>query len=374
MNSSLTLLRVRGINIRLHITFPLILIWAAIQFGVLSDGGWAGALFGVIVVSLLFLIVTLHEIGHSFAALEYGVPVKEIVLLPIGGVAQLERIPENPIQEFVIAIAGPAVNFVLAILMGGVALVFDIDVLRPLLNLARGPELTFGSIFAYIFVYNIFLGVFNLLPAFPMDGGRVLRALLATRLDYVRATSIAVNIGRAMAWLMGLYGFLNGGFFMILVAFFVYMGAGQEEEMVKARAILRGLTVGQAYSHEVQTLRPDEPIQAAIDLTLSSLQSSFPVCDGDGLVGLLTYPGLIKALHENGPTYPVGEAMQREVPAAQLGDELFDVQQRFRERNVDALPVVENGRFVGLITARDVGEIYRLLAISPNLVPRLASR
>jgi Zn-dependent protease/CBS domain-containing protein len=370
MNSTLHLLQVRGIRIGLHITFPLILIWAAIQFGLLTGGGWAGAIFGIIVVSLLFVIVTLHELGHSFAALEYGVPVKEIVLLPIGGVAQLGRIPENPIQEFVIAIAGPAVNFVLAVLMGGVAYLLQIDLIGPLRQLADGPTLSFGSVFAYLFVYNIFLGVFNLIPAFPMDGGRVLRALLATRLNYVRATTIAVRVGRAMAWLMGLYGFLNGGFLMILVAFFVYMGAGQEEEMVKSRAILRGVTVRRAYTPDVQTLAPDQPLQAAIDLTLSTLQNSFPICGDNGLVGILTYPGLVKALSQHGAGYPIGQAMAADVKSVGLNDELFAVQQRFQEEQLDALPVLDNGQFAGLITARDIAEIYRLMTIAPDLAWR----
>jgi stage IV sporulation protein FB len=364
-------LAVRGIDIRLHITFPLILVWAAIQFGVLADGGLAGAIFGVIVVSLLFVIVTLHELGHALAALHYGVPVTEIVLLPIGGVAQLERIPENPIQEFVIAIAGPAVNFAIAALMALFGLALDVPLFLPIEQLANINQITFEAIFAYIFVYNIFLGLFNLLPAFPMDGGRVLRALLATRLEYTRATAIASGVGRLMAWLFGLYGFLTGSFFMILIAFFVYVGAGQEEQLVRARAILRGLKVRQAFSRAIETLRPDNTIQDAISLTLSTLQSNFPVCDGDRLVGLLSYPQIVVALQEHGPNRLVGEVMTPNVEPAAPDEELFDVQQRFNTSKLDALPVVENGRFLGLITSRDIAEVYRLLSISPNLLPKV---
>lgn len=370
MSSTIKLLAVRGIDIRLHITFPLILVWAAIQFGVLADGGLTGAIFGVIVVTLLFFIVTLHELGHAMAALHYGVPVAEIVLLPIGGVAQLERIPENPIQEFVIAIAGPAVNFAIAALMALVAAVLGIDLIRPIEGLINIRQLTFDSIFTYLFLYNIFLGLFNLLPAFPMDGGRVLRALLATRLEYTRATAIASTIGRIMAWLFGLYGFLNGSFFTILVAVFVFVGAGQEEQLVRTRAVLRGLKVKQAYSRQIATLRPDNTLQDAIALTLSTLQSSFTICDGDRLVGLLTYPRLIATLQEHGPTLPVSQAMLTDLTPAAPNDELFDVQQKINADKVDALPVVENGRFLGLITSRDIAEVYRLLSISPNLLPR----
>ena len=370
MDSSIKLFTVRGIDIRMHITFPLILIWAAIQFGFLARGGVMGALFGVIVVTLLFVIVTLHELGHSVAAQHYGVPVEQIVLLPIGGVAQLSRIPENPIQEFVIAIAGPAVNFALAILLGIVALAVDIPVSRPLETLVEVQRITFSSIFAYVFVSNLFLGIFNLLPAFPMDGGRVLRALLATRLEYTRATSIATSIGRGMAWLLGLYGFLGGGFFIILIAFFIYMGASQEEALVKTRAILRGLTVRQAFSRQAYTLRPEDTLQDAVNLTLSTFQASFPVCDGSQLVGLLTYPKLVEALSQYPPSTPVAEVMLRDVPTVSPDDELFDVQRLFQEKQLEAMPVVDNGRFLGLITSGDIGEVYRLLSVEPNLLPK----
>jgi stage IV sporulation protein FB len=207
-----------------------------------------------------------------------------------------------------------------------------------------------------------------------MDGGRVLRALLATRMPYMRATSIAVKVGRGMAWLFGLYGFLGGGFFLILIAFFIYMGAGQEEELVRSRTVLRGLTVQQAYSHQVQTLRPDHTLRDAIRLTLSTMQASFPVCDNGHLVGLLTYPKLVEALNERGPDVPVSEIMMSEAPTVALGDELFDVQQRFIETQLDALPVMENGRFLGLITSRDVAEVYRLISIEPSLLPKLKAR
>lgn len=370
MDSSIKLLTVRGIDIRMHITFPLILVWAAIQFGFLTGGGLAGALFGVVVVLILFVIVTLHELGHSIAAQNYGVPVQQIVLLPIGGVAQLSRIPENPIQEFVIAIAGPAVNFILAILLWIVAIVLNISITLSPAILIDIQRVTFPAVFTYVFISNLFLGIFNLLPAFPMDGGRVLRALLATRLEYTQATAIATTVGRAMAWLFGLYGFLTGNFFIILIAFFIYMGAGQEEALVKTRAILRGLTVRQAFSRQAHALRPENTLQDAVTLTLSSFQASFPVCDGSQLVGLLTYPRLVEVLGSYPPLTPVAEVMLRDVPTASVNEELFDVQRRMQEEHLDALPVVDNGRFLGLITSSDIGEVYRLLSVEPTLLSR----
>jgi len=198
MNKSFRLLTVSGIDLRLHITFPLILAWAALQFG-LMFGTFSGAIFGIVAITLLFVLVTLHELGHSYAALAFGVPVKQIILTPIGGVAQLMRMPEKPAQELIIAIAGPTVNIIIAILMAALAMGFGVDILTLLGGFFELSGTTFMTLFSYIFVSNIFLAIFNLLPAFPMDGGRILRALLAMRMDYARATSIAAGIGRVLA-------------------------------------------------------------------------------------------------------------------------------------------------------------------------------
>lgn len=377
MSSSFKLFSVRGINIRMHITFPLILIWAAVQFGYLSNAGINGAIFGVIVVTLLFVIVTLHELGHSFAALNYGVPVKDIVLLPIGGVAQLERIPENPWQEFVIAIAGPAVNFVLAIVLWLIAFVLNIDIMPTLSSLGSFDNLSFSTVFAYVFVYNLFLGVFNLLPAFPMDGGRILRALLAYWLPYPRATAIAATIGRGLAWLMGLYGFLGGGFWLILIAFFIYIGAGQERAAVEVRALLRGLTVDQAYSRDVHVLRLTDTLQDAVDITLSSFQATFPVCNEvRQLAGVLPYMRLVEALRQqDNYNLPVARVMVTDLPVVMPNRELIEVQQIMHENRAEALPVVDrHGQFLGLITANDVAEVLRLLSVDPDLLDRRVQR
>ncbi len=368
MGGSIPLFSVRGIIIRMHITFPLILIWAAIWFG--AGRGLSGAVFGLIVTSLLFVVVILHELGHSFAAQYYDIPVKEIVLLPIGGIAQLARFPEKPVQEFVIAIAGPMFNFVLSILMVLISLLLrqDIELTSPANILGSMGDLGLQPIYNYVFFSNLFLGIFNLLPAFPMDGGRVLRALLASQMEYSRATAIAVSIGQALAWLLGLWGFLGGGFFLILIAIFIYLGAGQEGQMVQVRRVLGGLTVEQAYSRRAQTLEPGSPLSAAVELTLSTFQADFPVCEGKQLVGLLTQSRLLEALGKHGPDFPVREVMLSDVTPVTPHDEMFAVQQRLAESSLDALPVVEAGQFLGLITSRDISEVYRLVSSQPNLI------
>ena len=367
MGGSIALFKVRGISIRMHITFPLILVWGAIQFGFVAGEGLTGAIFGVIVTLLLFTIVVLHELGHSFAALYYGVPVTQIVLMPLGGVAQLGRIPEKPGQEFVIAIAGPAVNFLLAgllLLLGAVVrLTTSLDATALL-----SAELSLAAIFNYVFVSNLFLGIFNLMPAFPMDGGRVLRAVLAMRMDYARATRVAVTVGQAMAGLLGLWGFLSSSLMLILIAVFVYIGAGQEGQAVQLRHVLGHLTVRQAYSRQTLTLAPTATLRDAIALTLSSFQADFPVCEEEQLLGLLSQGNLLEALHEQGPDVPVAAVMRRDIRAVAPSDEIIAVQERMGAEKLDTLPVVEAGRFLGLLTSRDIGELFRLLSTQPDLV------
>jgi Zn-dependent protease/CBS domain-containing protein len=373
VGGSLFLFRIWGIAVRMHVTFPLILIWGALQFGWFAGQGTRGAVFGVVVTLLLFVIVVLHELGHSYAALRYQIPVRQIVLLPIGGVAQLERMPENPRQELVIALAGPAVNFALAALLYPLGRAFgyepaNLGVLRAMAQ--GGGE----ALFAYVFLSNLFLGIFNLLPAFPMDGGRVLRAGLATQMEYARATRIAVTVGQAMAWLIGLWGFLGGGLFTILLAVFIYIGAGQEGQLVQVRSVLRNLRVRQALSREAQTLDPEESLQRAVDLTLSSFQADFPVVQDGRLVGLLQSGDLMRALANGRVDAPVREVMRAEPPSAGPDDDLFEVQQKIAETRVDALPIVQDGRFVGLLTSRDLNEIYGLLSVSPDLRGRLTPK
>lgn len=369
MNRSFKLFSIAGIDVRVHITFPLILVWAAFQFGILTGGGFTGALFGVIVIMLLFGIVTLHELGHSFAALHYKIPVKDIVLLPIGGVAQLGKMPKDPWQEFVIALAGPAVNVVLALLLGGVALALNIPVLSGSLGVISGAAtLSFAAILSYIFVSNVALALFNLLPAFPMDGGRVLRALLAMWLEYARATAIAARIGQVLAVGLGIYGLLNGGVFLIFIAFFVYNGAKQENGMVQQQAQLQRVTVGQVFSRQVQSLRPFNTLQDALTLKSLTGQTTFPVYDGLRFEGLLTGARLRDGLQRFSGWTAVNELVRRDLPVVTPDDSLERVQSLFQQHQTEALPVVDGQTFLGLITLNHLREAYQRLAQGRQIV------
>ncbi len=365
MDRGFPLFKIRGIQLRMHYTFPLILIFAAIQFALITGRGLTGAVFGVVVTSILFVIVVLHELGHSVAAQSYGIQVEQIVLLPIGGVAQLGRMPEKPSQELVISAAGPLVNFALAALLAIFGLAFGQDLgLRFAFRLPAG--ITFGAVFSYIFAANLFLGLFNLLPAFPMDGGRILRSLLAMRFDYSRATTWAVTIGQGMAALMGLWGFFNGGFFLVLIAIFIFGAARQEGQMAKMRRVLGDITVRQAFSTQFSSLTSRSTLRDAISLTMTSSQSDFPVRDDEQLLGVLTSKRLAEALRKAGPDELAIKYMRTDLDPVSPDEKLYIAQQLLSEAGAEALPVAERGQFLGLVTARDVRKVYRLASRMPG--------
>lgn len=372
MNRSLRLLTIKGIDIRVHITFPLILIWAAFQFGTLF-GSLSGALFGVVAISLLFILVTLHELGHSFAARMYDVPVKQIVLSPIGGVAQLKRMPDKPMQEMVIAIAGPAVNILMAFVIAAVGIAYGLNLTSLTTSFSVSESATVAALISYIFLSNLFLAVFNLIPAFPMDGGRILRALLAMRLEYARATNIAATIGRIVAILLGIYGLLNGGLFMIFIAFFIFMAAGQEAKYTRVKHALDGFTVQQAYSSSAYRLQSTYSLEQAKNLTAYTGQQEFPVVDGEWLTGYLTRSSLNEALRANPSYIPVSSVMDTRIRPVTPQTDLFAVQQRLVEESREGLPVVSSsGRYLGVITHQHIAELFRQ-AQTPPIVPGTSS-
>src|SRR5881409_63834 len=306
MSWSLPIFRIAGIQLRIHITFLLLIGWLA--FGYYAQGGSAAAVAGVLVILLLFGCVVLHEFGHAFAAKAFGINTPDITLLPIGGVARLERMPEEPVQELIIAVAGPLVNVVIALGL------FVAGGFHALLNPSNVEG---GGLVAQLLTINIMLVLFNLLPAFPMDGGRVLRALLATRLSYARATQVAATVGQGFAFVFGFLGLLWNPF-LIFIALFVYIGASQEAALAQMKDVARRFPVSSAMVREFRTLAEDASLQEAVDALLATSQHDFPVVDDAGTVaGLLTRQDLIAALRKNDPAIRVGDVMRRDIPTVQ---------------------------------------------------------
>jgi Zn-dependent protease len=284
MSWSLPIFRIAGIQLRMHITFLLLIGW--LGFGYYVAGGSALAAGRMLFILLLFLCVVLHEFGHALAAKAFGINTPDITLLPIGGVARLERMPEKPTQELVIAIAGPLVN---------VAIALGLFVSGGWRSFTNPGMIESSSLIAQLLAINILLVLFNLLPAFPMDGGRILRALLATRLSYVRATQVAASIGQGFAFVFGFIGLLWNPF-LIFIALFVYIGASQEAALAQMKDVSRRFPVSSAMVREFRTLSKDSSLQEAVDALLATSQHDFPVVDeGGNVAGILTRHDLIAA-------------------------------------------------------------------------------
>jgi stage IV sporulation protein FB len=359
MSWSLSLGSIAGTQIRLHITFLLFLGWIFVASYV--SGGPAAAWSGLAFLLLLFACVVAHEFGHIFMARAFGVSTPDVTLLPIGGVARLERIPEKPHEEFLVAIAGPLVNVVIAaalVLIAGAHLDFS--------DLAR-MESTRVSLIDRLAVVNVFLVLFNLIPAFPMDGGRVLRALLASRLGFVRATEIAAAVGQGLAFLLGFLGLFYNPL-LIFIAIFVYLAASSEAHLVAIRAMSRGVPVASAMMTQFASLTPDAHVDEAVQTLLRTSQSEFPVVDGDGRpVGLLSRSDLIRALKERGPDARVHEAMSTTLPTINNRRCLDEAFRLLQEKSSPAVAVVDAaGRLVGLVSSETVGEMLMLREAMPK--------
>ena len=360
MGWSVTIGSIAGTAVRIHITFLLFLIWI---FGAAyASGGGAAAWSSLIFILLVFLCVLAHEFGHIFTARAFGVVTPDVVLLPIGGVARLERIPEKPLEEFLIAIAGPLVNVVIAavLLTIGGADVTSSAAVAALDN-------TTVPIVDKLAVVNIFLALFNLIPAFPMDGGRVLRAALSARLGFVRATEIAATIGQGAAFLLGFIGLFHNPI-LIFIAIFVYLAASSEAHMVALRAVSRGVPVVTATMTRIATLTPDAPIEDAVQVLLQTSQSEFPVIDGDRKpVGLLARADIIRALKDLGPAARVDAAMTTDILTVDRRRPLDEAVRLLQERAVPAIAVVEpDGRLVGLINSETLGELMMVSQAMPR--------
>jgi len=369
MSWSIKLFRIRGIEVKVHLTFLLILVWAAYRWGISQGKGWEGALFGVVVTLLLFVCVTLHEFGHSFQALRFGIPVKDITLWPFGGLAQIERIPEDPKQELRIAIAGPLVSLAVALVLILLSLVVNIQGWMSVDRLYQAlGDVSWEGLLAYLVISNLMLALFNLVPAFPMDGGRMLRAFLAMRMDHGRATKLAIGIGQALAWVLGLWGFVSGSYTLIFVAVFVYMAAGQEGRTVQVKDILGDVRVGRVMSRQVETLASDDPLDVAVEFTLHTLQADFPVVENERLVGFLDEKDLLAGLKGADSERRVGQAMRRDYVAVSADASLFEVQQQMSSARLRAVPVTDGDRLVGMLTLADVNEAYRLLSVESRLL------
>lgn len=368
MNVNLAEFRLLGIDVKVHWSFVLVLAFGAFIYGAGPAGWLVGGLYGALTILLLFVCVTMHEYGHALAARHYGIGTRSILLLPIGGVANLERIPEKPGQEIAIVAAGPLVNVVLAILLLPGALFLGGGNAQGVFNFnAMGANVQNPGLFnltVFLFSTNLLLALFNLLPAFPLDGGRLLRALLAYTMPYMRATQIAVGVGRLMAVMMAVFGIFSGGIGLLLIAFFVYVGGSAELEAVSSRAVLRQFQARSALTHHAETLYSSERLERVTQLIMNSYQTDFPVRDLAGkFVGVLTRPRLVTALREQGPEARIVDVMQpaSAVPNCTPDTDLAKVWELMSQSGSSVVAVAEYGEVLGIITSDDISEVFQVM-------------
>ncbi|HQV95125.1 MAG TPA: site-2 protease family protein [Anaerolineales bacterium] len=345
--------RFLGIDVYVHATFLILIGWVGYSYW-LEHGTIAEVVNGILFILALFLCVVLHEYGHALTARKYGIKTRDITLYPIGGVARLERMPDKPIEELWVALMGPAVNVVIA--AGLFAVLAATGNLVPL----TGLSIASGSFLMRLMIVNISLVLFNLIPAFPMDGGRVLRALLAMRMDHVRATQVAASIGQGIAFLFGFIGLFSNPF-LLFIAFFVYIGASQEASMALMKDSIGGIPVTRAMLTDFKTLSPRDTLAQVVGLVLAGSQHDFPVVDANGVVmGILERDEFIAALSRQGQSAPVVGVMRKDLPSVDSHDMVESAVARLQESGAKTLPVMHGGQFVGLITAENITEFLMI--------------
>ncbi len=347
---------VAGIPIRLHFTFLLFLVYVAL------GGRTGGAGLSVTLVLALFLCVVLHELGHSLVALRYSIPVANITLYPIGGVAQIEKRPTAG-QELWIALAGPAVNVVIAALLWGVLSAQGALLPANVVSIGGGGWRGFVEVVMWI---NVSLVLFNMIPAFPMDGGRVFRAILALNMPPPQATTIAAGLGQLIAVGAGLFAVLHGPLWYLFIAFFVYIGAGQEASAYRQAALIEGVSVREAMMTDVRTLTVGNTLKEAVDVLLDTSHHDFPVVHGDQVQGVLTRNGLLRGLAESGPSAYVAGAMSREYASAGPDDDLSALLPALQSQPGPLLILDpgQNGRLLGIVTSENIQEFFAVRQIA----------
>lgn len=334
-----------GISIRLHFTF---LFLVAFLFLVTTlGGGWLAGLRSLLFILLVFVCVLLHELAHSYVSVRYGLRVRSITLLPIGGLALLEDVPREPRQEIHIALAGPAANFVLALWLGVL-----LSVLEP--GAAFTPMLSGEALLASLFWSNLYIGLFNLIPAYPLDGGRVLRAWLSARRDYVEATHVAVGVGQVFSLLIILGGLVLREPWLVVIGLFVFWAGLAEDRMAVLQSALERIYLEDVMLTEFQSLAPSDSLFDALDRALHSLQNDFPVVAEGRVVGVLTRSGLLRAFSGQGWNNSVQAVMSSRFETAQRRDTLGTAFKKLTARGLSVIPVLEDEHLVGIVTLQNL--------------------
>jgi Zn-dependent protease len=352
MKWSWKIARVAGIDVYVHATFAFLIYLVGISYWN-EQGTTAAVVSGVGFVLALFGCVVLHEYGHALTARRYGIRTRNITLYPIGGIASLEKLPDDPRQEINVAIAGPAVNFVIALLLYMYLDFSGVDVA------GQEPGVTQSS-FAYrLMLVNIFIGGFNLLPAFPMDGGRILRAALALRMDHATATRKAASVGQFLAIGMGMLGIMYNPF-LLIIAVFIWFGASMENSMEQVKSILGHANAGHGMLREFHSLSPEDTLAKAVELTLAGSQKDFPVGYQNQLDKVLHHSDLIRGLQEKGQHARIADLPLQDILSADVNEPLGKLLERMQGDAARMMCVSDAGKVVGLLNLENILELIRV--------------
>ena len=339
-----------GIKVFIHWTFWIIIGWIFMMHFEMGHG-WAEGLAGALFILTLFACVVLHEFGHALTAKKYGIPTHDITLYPIGGVASLDRMPEKPAQELAVAVAGPAVNVILA----GILYIFLLST-DQLLPISEIDHMSGDNFWFNIMAANVILAVFNLIPAFPMDGGRVLRAVLAFNMDKLKATTIAARVGQLLAIVFVFLGFFSN-FWLVFIGLFIFLGAGAEAVQESTKSALIGYTASDVLIQKYTRLSPLETLEKAVQLLQNTQEQGFVVVENDQAIGVLTRKELIKGLSTYGNSSRVSDIMRNDFAIVTPNTPLQQVYEKLVSNNSQLAAVLDNGQLTGIVTVKGINEM-----------------
>jgi Zn-dependent protease len=349
----------RGVSIKVHPSFALLLIWIVYQWGIAAGAGLPGIVFGTLVLLAVFACVLAHELAHAVVAIRHGLAVHDITLLPIGGVARIEHASLTPRTETLIAVAGPMINVLIALALTPLVLLVAMarNVNQAIGILLYADEISIAGFILYLWIANILLAIFNLLPAFPMDGGRVLRALLSIRKSRLSATRTAVYVGQSFAILLAALGLLAGDFLLPLVSVFILVSAQLEMRHIEIESSLRILPVGQFALWEAGGISPDVPLSYAT----RGGPRDIVVTRDNKVVGMLWRHELLHHLNGSQRDVLVRDVMDRSFHPAEVGDSVYDVHLWMHDSNRSAIPVIDNGEYRGIFTGDRLAHVYQVI-------------
>ncbi|MFH1305844.1 MAG: site-2 protease family protein [Candidatus Omnitrophota bacterium] len=353
MRGTFRLTKIMGIDINIHVTFFLLLGFFFLLFG----------LRGLALIIGVFFFVTVHELCHSMAAAYFGIKVKRITLLPIGGVASMSSMPTKPHQEFIISLAGPLSNIFIVIafyyplraFLGQETLMYPLLVMLGQAKFS-GPF----NLLAHVYWINLVLAVFNMIPAFPMDGGRVLRAALSSRIGYEKGTAIAVRLGHIFALLFAYFGIVHGHIFLLVIAVFIYMAASSEGLQVRIEGTIKNYSVKDVLAGNFVSVRCSTSLSKMLELMFHTHQEDYPVIEDGKFQGFVTRRSIMRGLHEKGGDTAASEIMRKDILPVKETTKLHVVQRLMQKHTTGAMPVAKNGRIVGVVTMSDINRVYVL--------------